>query len=72
MRRVTNSFQECSDHDKRLELYEEILSACREISQQIKKGDKTESLELMTDYFTYIRIKNTVDRFLAMAQQVHY
>ncbi|XP_063681088.1 signal recognition particle subunit SRP68-like [Bolinopsis microptera] len=62
--------KECSDHDKRLELYEEILSACREISQQIKKGDKTESLELMTDYFTYIRIKNTVDRFLAMAQQV--
>merc|ERR1712176_457559 len=62
--------KECTDHDKRLELYEEILSACRDISQQIRKSDKAENIELMTDYFAYIRLKNTVDRFLAMAQQV--
>ena len=46
------------------------MSACRDISQQIRKSDKAENIELMTDYFAYIRLKNTVDRFLAMAQQV--
>ena len=62
--------QECTDHEKRLELYEEVLSTCRDISQLIRKSDKIDNVELMTDYFTYLRIKNTVDRFLAMAQQV--
>ena len=65
-----NCYQECTDHEKRLELYEEVLSACREISNQIKKTDKMENVELAIDHFTYIRVINTIDRFLAMAKQV--
>lgn len=62
--------KECTDHDKRLELYEEILSSCRDISQQIRKSGTVDNVELVTDYFAYLRIMNTVDRFLTMIQQV--
>lgn len=58
------------DHEKKLELYEEILSACRELSQMTKKTEKLENSEVVGDYFAYIRIVNTIDRFLTMAQQV--
>ena len=35
-----------------------------------KKTEKAESSEVVGDYFAYIRIVNTIDRFLTMAQQV--